>query len=204
MIVKKKSDGFRISQPADFDKKINGGDGCYSIQLSDIWSDTVVETVHFQPQVVKAIFNMSRASTSIKPVAEVGGFLGGDYTQLGSKYHLFINYFQPIENPAYSDTFCLEFGSDWFNALSDIQDSNPDLNVLGWFHTHPGHTPFLSKIDLSMHCGFFRSPFQIAIVLDPLVKFFQANIFCQKQNGHMNNQGDQKTWLYWEKIVESL
>ncbi|KAI9750214.1 MAG: hypothetical protein M4579_006562 [Chaenotheca gracillima] len=53
------------------------------------------------------------------------------------------------------------------SALFDYCD-NEDLMVLGWIHTHPSQTCFMSSRDLHTHCGYqVMMPESIAIVCAP-------------------------------------
>ncbi len=52
--------------------------------------------------------------------------------------------------------------------IQDVMDkSYPDLRILGWYHTHPGHGIFLSDMDLFIHRNFFSLPWHLAFVFDP-------------------------------------
>uniref|UniRef100_A0A673M2H3 RNA/RNP complex-1-interacting phosphatase-like n=1 Tax=Sinocyclocheilus rhinocerous TaxID=307959 RepID=A0A673M2H3_9TELE len=56
-----------------------------------------------------------------------------------------------------------------------IQDQN-DLITLGWIHTHPTQTAFLSSVDLHTHCSYqIMLPESIAIVCSP--KFNETGYF---------------------------
>jgi proteasome lid subunit RPN8/RPN11 len=46
----------------------------------------------------------------------------------------------------------------------------PHLQWVGWFHSHPGHGIFLSAQDRSVQQRWFRQPWQLAVVVDPLGK----------------------------------
>jgi proteasome lid subunit RPN8/RPN11 len=46
----------------------------------------------------------------------------------------------------------------------------PHLQWVGWFHSHPGHGIFLSAQDRSAQQRWFRQPWQLAVVVDPLNK----------------------------------
>jgi STAM-binding protein len=51
--------------------------------------------------------------------------------------------------------------------IFDIQD-NYNLITLGWIHTHPSQTAFLSSVDLHTHCSYqLMMPEAIAIVCSP-------------------------------------
>lgn len=43
-----------------------------------------------------------------------------------------------------------------------------DYVVVGWYHSHPGHTCFMSKIDLNTQRSFFSEPYHSALVIDPV------------------------------------
>ncbi len=43
----------------------------------------------------------------------------------------------------------------------------PELQIVGWIHTHPGFGTFLSQNDRQQHMEFFPEPWQIALVVDP-------------------------------------
>ena len=52
----------------------------------------------------------------------------------------------------------------------------PDLDIVGWYHTHPDFGIFLSSHDLFIHRHFFAQPLQVAYVVDPIRQtrgFFQ-------------------------------
>ena len=52
----------------------------------------------------------------------------------------------------------------------------PDLDIVGWFHTHPDFGVFLSGHDRFLHRSFFPEPLQVAYVVDPIRRtrgFFQ-------------------------------
>lgn len=51
--------------------------------------------------------------------------------------------------------------------IFDIQDQK-NLITLGWIHTHPSQTAFLSSVDLHTHCSYqIMMPEAIAIVCAP-------------------------------------
>ena len=43
----------------------------------------------------------------------------------------------------------------------------PDKLVLGWVHSHPGYSVFLSSYDLFIQRGFFAEAHHVAVVVDP-------------------------------------
>ncbi|KAM3926075.1 STAM-binding protein isoform 1-T3 [Leptodactylus fuscus] len=83
-------------------------------------------------------------------------------------------------------------GPDYCNTENEedlflIQDQH-GLITLGWIHTHPTQTAFLSSVDLHTHCSYqMMLPESIAIVCSP--KFQETGIFRLTDYG-MNEIGD--------------
>lgn len=63
----------------------------------------------------------------------------------------------------------------WLDLIQQREEHFPREEVMGWYHTHPGLSIFLSEWDLLIHRHFFREPWQIALVVDPHQD--QAGIF---------------------------
>jgi proteasome lid subunit RPN8/RPN11 len=60
------------------------------------------------------------------------------------------------------------FTHDTWNHIYKEQDkTSPRLDIVGWYHTHPGFDIFLSEHDKFIHSNFFSSPTQVAYVYDP-------------------------------------
>jgi proteasome lid subunit RPN8/RPN11 len=57
----------------------------------------------------------------------------------------------------------------WLKIHRTREAQYPDKAIVGWYHTHPGWTIFLSQWDLFIHQNFFKQPWQIALVIDPSV-----------------------------------
>ncbi|XP_074616417.1 STAM-binding protein-like A [Acropora palmata] len=63
--------------------------------------------------------------------------------------------------------------------LFEFQDSK-DLITLGWIHTHPSQTSFMSSVDLHTHCSYqLIMPEAIAIVCSP--KYSETGVFSLTQ-----------------------
>lgn len=56
----------------------------------------------------------------------------------------------------------------WEEITRERERLHPDLDVVGWYHTHPGFGIFLSHHDLFIHQNFFSQPLQTAYVVDPI------------------------------------
>ncbi len=69
-----------------------------------------------------------------------------------------------ISHPA-SVTFTYD---SWTHLLDVQQREFPESRLVGWFHSHPGFGIFLSSPDRFIHEHFFSTPWQVAIVIDPI------------------------------------
>jgi len=100
---------------------------------------------------------------------EVGGLM------LGRVYHdPKDEIFYPVVTQTLPAKFATEarghltFTHDTWRELNRQRDDlYPGLQVVGWYHTHPGLDIFLSQMDLFIHRNFFRQPWQVALVIDP-------------------------------------
>lgn len=56
----------------------------------------------------------------------------------------------------------------WEEITRERDQLHPDLDIVGWYHTHPDFGIFLSGHDLFIHRNFFNQPLQLAYVVDPI------------------------------------
>ena len=52
----------------------------------------------------------------------------------------------------------------------ELDDLGFDYVLVGWYHSHPGHTCFLSRTDLDTQRSVFDQPYHSALVIDPINK----------------------------------
>lgn len=50
----------------------------------------------------------------------------------------------------------------------DLDGSGFDYILVGWYHSHPGHTCFLSRTDLETQRAMFSERYHSALVIDPI------------------------------------
>ncbi|MEL6671107.1 MAG: Mov34/MPN/PAD-1 family protein [Bacteroidota bacterium] len=167
------------------------------IHMPAFFKDSRVQEIWLDEQCVLDLNQWVMASLSSSPIKEVGGFLlgrsmPGDITSL--------EHFVPAMATEFSSPTRLTFSEADILALDRQLEENPGWCLTGWFHTHPGHTPYLSDIDLSTHLGFFRAPYMVAMVLDPKTANHDTGMFVQKRDGQMNNQDDAQQWFLWKKL----
>ena len=56
----------------------------------------------------------------------------------------------------------------WGEITRERDEKHPELDIVGWYHTHPDFGIFLSSHDLFIHHNFFDQPLQVAYVVDPI------------------------------------
>ena len=172
------------------------------MDLGTIFGSSKVGKVYLSEGTIGQITQWVEESLQHMPVPEVGGLLLGRVGEsTPDRYTLMVEQFVGAKEVNFNSPVLLDFGEQVLLEMDHIQDQHPDLINVGWFHTHPGHTPFLSGQDLSSHSGFFQKPFQVAIVLDSLTTGYDTGIFSQKESGEMNNKEDRTTWISWKTLL---
>ena len=99
---------------------------------------------------------------------EVGGvLLGKQYEGRGGPFVLIVKAL-PAKHVEHSGTH-LKFTHETWETLSREKDAvAPELDIVGWYHTHPGLTVFMSSYDRFIHDNFFNRPQDVALVVDPI------------------------------------
>ena len=109
---------------------------------------------------------------------ELGGILLGKEC-LDDKTGLpFVTVTQSLEAKHYENTQAsFTYTHDSWEEITRERDKlHPELDIVGWYHTHPDFGIFLSGHDLFIHRNFFAQPLQVAYVVDPIRQtrgFFQ-------------------------------
>lgn len=61
------------------------------------------------------------------------------------------------------------FSADsWSRLHQDRAAHYPDLDIIGWFHTHPDLGVFYSSDDVVVHSAAFTQPWHVGLVVDPV------------------------------------
>lgn len=99
------------------------------------------------------------------PSVEVGGVLVG--ARMGEGQALLQGSVRA--ELAEGDLTSLTFTHDaWTQIHAAIESNHPRSEIIGWYHSHPGHGIFLSNHDEFIHRNFFADPSCLALVVDPL------------------------------------
>ena len=67
----------------------------------------------------------------------------------------------------------------WSQLHKDRSENYPDLDIVGWFHTHPDLGVFYSSDDVVVHSAAFTLPWHMGMVVDPIRK--EAGFFGWKE-----------------------
>lgn len=99
------------------------------------------------------------------PGSEVGGVLVGRKFDDGTQVIKGSIQAQHTAGDLVSLTFTQE---TWEQIHAEIEARHNGDEIVGWYHSHPGHGIFLSNHDVFIHENFFRDPSCLALVVDPL------------------------------------
>lgn len=98
---------------------------------------------------------------------EVGGFLLGKVKEDKHGTWLHVQHTirgEKLENQGAQVKFTHE---TWNLMYREKDKSYPGMDIVGWYHTHPGFDIFLSEMDKFIHDNWFSNPNQVAFVYDP-------------------------------------
>ncbi|WP_157974521.1 hypothetical protein [Lewinella sp. IMCC34183] len=220
--------GFRVTKRA-YSGAVNGTfnpdtepEKFLSLPIMDLWARTRITSLLFGKEAILVLDEFLRRENLSKiirggdlahpggwerneDIPEIGGMLMGQYRPEsgGPGYRVSVEHFVPLEarhqNIVKMEIDPLSLARD----LGRAQDDYPDLTVVGWFHTHPGHGLFLSQPDLKVQYGHFREPFHFAMEIDPLTENLDTAFFTYLPEGVMNNRDTRRpgsNWLSWREI----
>jgi proteasome lid subunit RPN8/RPN11 len=141
--------------------------------------------------VVDAFFSLPRGG------AEIGGILLGSHEES----RVTIADYQPVEcEHAFGPGFTLSDRDKARLRQFLAMERPPDLQVVGWYHSHTRSEIFLSDTDLEVYRQFFPEPWQVALVIKPhTFQPARAGFFFRGANGDIH-----ATASYREFILQPL
>lgn len=72
---------------------------------------------------------------------------------------------------AISEVASLRFTHETWDHINTVMErDHPGSRMVGWYHSHPHFGIFLSEYDQFIHNNFFSQPWQVAYVVDPLLR----------------------------------
>jgi proteasome lid subunit RPN8/RPN11 len=119
---------------------------------------------------------------------EVGGWLIGSWKndQASGQDYIMVERCLPALHTRGGSAH-LTFTQDSQVALVEIMEEHfPDKELVGWYHTHPRMSVFLSSYDLFLHNHFFPHPWQVALVIEPHSN--RAGFFIRDLEGELSEK----------------
>lgn len=101
---------------------------------------------------------------------ELGGVLTGDVcvNHKDEKFIVADNFI--VAEHTNSSISRLTFTHETWDHINEVLEKDfPGKKILGWFHSHPGHTVFLSNYDIFIQENFFNTEYSVAYVFDPTI-----------------------------------
>ena len=111
---------------------------------------------------------------SLKNKLEVMGFLIGRVFYVGPDLTV-VEIERIITSDLDATAYSVKFATEGLEkAAETLDDIESDLMIVGWYHSHPGYTCFLSSTDINTQKEMFPRPYHVAIVIDPLYDDIKA------------------------------
>ncbi|MEE9599418.1 MAG: Mov34/MPN/PAD-1 family protein [Anaerolineales bacterium] len=145
---------------------------------------------------------------------EVGGWLIGNRRedQITGQEYIVIERCLPALYARRGSAY-LTFTQDSQVAMFEIMEEKfPDKELVGWYHTHPKMSVFLSNYDLFLHNHFFPHPWQVALVIEPHTNL--AGFFIRDRDGNLEARhyfgfyeltgGGKRSLVRWANMEEEF
>lgn len=100
---------------------------------------------------------------------ELGGVLMGHVIQEGESLLVKVEAALPVQSDDHGPVHFTFTADAWAQLHKDRAVRYPDLDIVGWFHTHPNLGVFYSADDVIVHSAAFVMPWQVGFVFDPIL-----------------------------------
>jgi len=102
--------------------------------------------------------------------AEIGGVLLGKVDRKGSSSTIIVQAVLPVKTDDYGPVHFTFTADSWALLHKERAEQYPTLDIVGWYHTHPGLGVFYSADDVVVHSAAFVMPWHVGLVIDPVYK----------------------------------
>ena len=99
---------------------------------------------------------------------ELGGVLLGRTYRAGKRLLVEIKAAMPAVSQDHGPVHFTFSADSWTQIHKDKAKYHPDLDIVGWFHTHPALGVFYSGDDVVVHSAAFTLPWHVGLVVDPI------------------------------------
>ncbi len=100
--------------------------------------------------------------------SELGGVLLGHAYRDGEQLLVEVIAALPARNDDHGPIHFTFTADAWSQIHHERAQKYPELEIVGWFHTHPGLGVFYSSDDVVVHSAAFTLPWHVGLVVDPL------------------------------------
>jgi proteasome lid subunit RPN8/RPN11 len=136
------------------------------LQAAEPWGEADAPSM---PQVVitaAALDDVRRHAESDLHV-ELGGTLLGSVARHEGRPVVIVEAAIPAQSSEHSAVHFTFTADAWRQLNADREAHFPDLQTVGWFHTHPNLGVFYSSDDVVVHSAAFTQPWHVGLVVDP-------------------------------------
>lgn len=141
--------------------------------------------------------------------SEVGGVLLGRAYHYGTDIYLDVRAAIPAVTADHGPVHFTFTADAWAQLHEDRARRYPELDIVGWFHTHPDLGVFYSSDDVVVHSAAFTMPWHVGMVIDPLRK--ETAFFGWKQEELVPYQGfyermelEPSSVLEWQTVPTAI
>jgi proteasome lid subunit RPN8/RPN11 len=99
---------------------------------------------------------------------ELGGALLGHAYRHGQDVFVEVLAALPATSQDHGPVHFTFTADSWAQLHQDRNSRYPQLDIVGWFHTHPGLGVFYSGDDVIVHSAAFTLPWHVGLVVDPI------------------------------------
>jgi proteasome lid subunit RPN8/RPN11 len=99
---------------------------------------------------------------------ELGGALLGQVYRYQNQIYVEIMAALPAISGSHGPIHFTFDADSWTQLQRDRAERYPRLDIIGWFHTHPGLGVFYSGDDVVVHSAAFTLPWHVGLVVDPV------------------------------------
>lgn len=103
-------------------------------------------------------------------MTELGGVLLGHAYREGKTLVVDIKAAIPAHSDDHGPVHFTFTADAWSRIHKDRAEHYPNLEIVGWFHTHPALGVFYSSDDVVVHSAAFTLPWHVGLVVDPVRK----------------------------------
>lgn len=111
---------------------------------------------------------------------ELGGVLLGRAYRTGKQLLVVVKAAIPAVSQDHGPVHFTFSADSWTQIHKDRAEHYPDLDIVGWFHTHPALGVFYSGDDVVVHSAAFTLPWHVGLVVDPIRN--EASFFGWEQD----------------------